>query len=414
MRTAGPATANSTWPVAQPTPADPRRQDGLGEPAGLLRTQPEHGLHRVRRGEQRHEAHRGVQEGVDHPLPAAELLEHVAAALTADHVLDVLRHTADGRAVHRETGGPAEQGAALQPPGEPERPAQAGARLGRAGPFGQQPGADVTPAGERVRRGDADGGERHREDQHPPVVPRVRPEVGEPAERREPQQPGRAVVTARVAGRADQVAKAEERDAQAAGRTGGRGELGRDGRDGGERQADGEPAEREDDRPGGGQAQGDEADAHEHREHQVGRHHRDQSRGERGVPSDDAGAEEFEAARLLVAARVPHGEEEGDRADERGGDPAGLPQAHRADRRRVVHRAVQRQQRGIAVHRRGEVDSLGERVVRRPAAVGHADRHGREEVDPEGHGDAVAAEGQPGEQARARERVHLAPAVSPS
>jgi hypothetical protein len=319
----------------------------------------------------------------------------------------VLGDRAEGQARDGHPDGPAEQGAALEPPCQGERAAQPGRRGGRPQAHRQHPSALVAPVKQRRDGHQQDQDQRHRQQQDPPPLAGERPEPLGPADGRQPRQPGQ--LGGRVADGAEQERRAEDREGHPVGGPRVLGHLDGDRRDAGEHQAVEAAVDDQRDRPGRREVHGDERERGDRDQDDVDHQDEQQARGQPGVPADHAGAHQLGPAGLLLLPGVPGHQEHAHQADEE--DPRGdqLPGGGPAIGAGVIGRALQ------GHHRRVGADALGGpgqliqvrlRRVQGDDAGGLAVGVQPQAKDPDRRHDPVAAQREPEELAGAGEPLH--------
>ena len=175
--------------AGQPTASAHRSaQQRLGPLAGLFLVQAQDQRDGERGGHHAQHAERGRDEGLLHDLGATHPDHDVARGIATELVADAVHDAADQHPVQAQPDGPQQQGAAVQPPGQPESVAQQRCCAGRSRAFGDQPGADVAAGQQPVGQRGEQRRRRQMQQQHPPPVARVRADLQRPAQRRKPRQ----------------------------------------------------------------------------------------------------------------------------------------------------------------------------------------------------------------------------------
>ena len=392
-------------------PAGPGRGRGqhlLGPELGLLGTQPQGRLDGVAGGQHADPGQdRGQVDVGDAARPAQAGQQLGRLRVLGGELHHVLGDHPEGQAGHGRPDRPAGQGAALQPPGQGERAAQPGRGVGRPQPGGQHPGAQVAPDEQGRGRHQQGPEQGHRQEQDLPAVAGERPEPLGPADRRQPRQPGQ--LGGGVADGPEQERRPQHGEGEPVGRPGVLGQLDTDGGDPGEDQPVEGAVGGQGDRPGGREAEGDEAEGGDRGQRQVDRQHVQQAGGQPGVAADRGRADQLGPAGLLLLAGVAGHQQDAHQADQErpGGDQ--LPGGGAAVGAGVIGRPLEGDHRRVgpdALGRPGQPVQVGLGRVQREHAGRLADGEQGQAEDPDGPHDPVAAQGEPEQLAGAGEPAH--------
>lgn len=336
----------------------------------------------------------------------AELLDQVPGRRAVGEAADVRGDVAEHEPEQRERDQPAHERAALQAPGQAERSAQTPARVRAAESIREQAGAVVAAANEQMGGAGQHNEEREGDEHDPPAVALERAHLLTPSNGRQPAYPGRPAVAGRVADRPEHIGDAEERHRDRDGGPSARRELSSHGRDRGERYPDARPGQPECDRARSGQPRSDQPEAGEQTQREVGAHADGERGRQRGVPSDDRRADEFEPAGLLLGPGVADHDQDGEDRDQRTPERPEFDHGEGAYRRLVVDEAVQRHQRRRVVDGGRRLGSRLDTVVETDGCPGGAGRGDDEDEDPHREHQPVAAEREPDQRSGTGQRTH--------
>ena len=369
-------------------PPDARRPPGehrLRVPLDLLGAQPVGRADAVGGGDRGDDRDLGTEEDVDETRGAADLLEEVAHRGRREQLVDAARERTEDRPEQHERDRPREEHAALQPPGQARRRAEAPGR--RSWPVLAQAGTEVATGAHRDGCGPERHGGEQRQHQDPPAVAGVGTQLLVPADGGQPREdPGARL--GEVADRAQRVGDGDDDEAGTARGAGARRQLRSDDSDRAVDEPGRAPAEPERQRSLPGQARCGVRGRGEQCQGDAGPPDEDEGRGHRCEPAEPAAAQQLEAPWLLLATGVADRDEEHHDPDDRRPQGGELDHRHRAQRGRVVDAAVEGDDGGRRVDRlrRGDARLLGRVEVDgrgRRGAGGHSQAdHPRGEQDP--------------------------------
>ena len=276
----------------QPPARDGRRQHRLGAHGRLLAPQPQGGLDGETRGEERDESE-GRSEVRVRQVPSSGAGQQFRKGLVlADEGVDGGADPAVGDADDQDAGAPSEKRSPLQPEGQTQRVPEARRCRGPAWPGRHEPCAEVAPDRQGAGRGDQEDRGRRQQQQGPPPLIGERPRLLGHSDRGEPGDGS----VADVADGAQHECRPEHRPGGAIDDAGVLGDLRHEEGDAAEDEPDQDERHPEHDRPGRGQALGEQDGGCEHADGDVHGGDRERRGDGVGMDADRQGAHELEAA----------------------------------------------------------------------------------------------------------------------